>query len=197
MLTSGSGERKDYTPHPEGSFLAVCCDVFTKVKPNKYKGTIGNNGKEDTRDTVTKVCVSFLTEEAIEIDGELKPRYASYWATASLGTPDYPSNLRKFLKAWIPSLKDSDLQAFDADKLIGKGAYLTIAHHTTKEGKTYANVVGAMAPPKGATVPLIPSDFVRHKDKDNNAAPVTNDAPASYGNGPGGKGAFDDEQAPF
>jgi len=168
--------------------MAVCADVFTKVKPNKYKGTVGNNGKPDTRDTITSICISFLTDEVIEIDGTLKPRYASFWATASLGTPDYPSNLRKFLKAWIPALKDSDLESFDADKLIGRGAYLTIAHSVDAAGKTWANIMGAMTPPKGADVPKIPADFVRHKDKDA--------APQATQSGPGGSGAFD-EPAPF
>jgi len=188
LLTSGGSGSTNFTPHPEGQFMAVCADIFTKVKPNKYKGTVGNNGKPDTRDTITSICISFLTDEVIEIDGTLKPRYASFWATASLGTPDYPSNLRKFLKAWIPALKDSDLESFDADKLIGRGAYLTIAHSVDAAGKTWANIMGAMTPPKGADVPKIPSDFVRHKDKD--AAPQ---APQS---GPGGSGAFD-EPAPF
>jgi hypothetical protein len=158
VLTSGSSGSKDFAPHPEGQFMAVCADVFTKVKPNKYKGTVGNNGKVDSRETITSICVSFLTDEAIEIDGQLKPRYASFWATASLGTPDYPSNLRKFLKAWMPALTDAQLERFDADQLIGKGA----------------NVMGAMTPPKGATIPMIPADFVRHKDKsDASAAPAT------------------------
>ena len=188
VLTSGSSGSKDFAPHPEGQFMAVCADVFTKVKPNKYKGTVGNNGKVDSRETITSICVSFLTDEAIEIDGQLKPRYASFWATASLGTPDYPSNLRKFLKAWIPSLKDSDLATFDADKLIGRGAYLTITHSTDVAGKRWANVMGAMTPPKGASIPQIPADFVRHKDK--------GDAPAAPATQP--KSAFpENDNAPF
>jgi hypothetical protein len=188
VLTSGSSGSKDFAPHPEGQYMAVCADVFTKVKPNKYKGTVGNNGKVDSRETITSICVSFLTDEAIEIDGQLKPRYASFWATASLGTPDYPSNLRKFLKAWIPSLKDSDLATFDADKLIGRGAYLTITHSTDVAGKRWANVMGAMTPPKGASIPQIPADFVRHKDK--------GDAPAAVATQP--KSAFpENDSAPF
>jgi hypothetical protein len=81
------------------------------------------------------------------------------------------------------------LATFDADKLIGRGAYLTITHSTDVAGKRWANVMGAMTPPKGATIPQIPADFVRHKDKD--AAPQE---PAQ--SGPGGSGAFD-ESAPF
>lgn len=162
--------------------MAVCADVFTKVKPNKYKGTVGNNGKVDTRETITSICVSFLTDEPIEVNGAMVPRYASYWATASLGTVDYPSNLRKFLKAWIPSLKDADFNEFDMDKLIGRPAYLTISHSVGQDGKTWANIMGAMTPPKGASVPMIPHDFKRHQDKVEGeaAAQNTNDPKAGY-----------------
>jgi hypothetical protein len=74
------------------------------------------------------------------------------------------------------------------DKLIGRGAYLTIAHSVDAAGKTWANIMGAMTPPKGADVPKIPGDFVRHKDKDA--------APQAAQSGPGGSGALD-EPAPF
>ncbi len=83
--------------------MAVCADVFTKEMPNKYKGQIDGRGKMDNRDTITKVCIAFLTDELMDINGEMVPRYASYWGTATLGTVDYPSNVRKFIKAWWPS----------------------------------------------------------------------------------------------
>lgn len=153
--------------------MAVCCDVFTKEQPNKYKGQIlkfgKNKGKPDERETLTKVCIAFLTEEAIEIDGDLKPRYASYWASGSMGTSEYPSNVRKFLKSWWPTLTDAQIdEGFDLDKLIGQGAYLTIVQSTDDKGKTWANVIGIAQPPKGATIPVIPEDFVRHNDKPTN-----------------------------
>lgn len=165
VLSSGQASN-DYTPHPAGSFMAVCADVFIKTQPNKYKGQRNDKGKIDERETVDKVCIAFLTEEPIEIDGELKPRYAGFWASASMGTVDYPSNARKFLKGWWPTLTDAQIdEGFDLDKLIGKGAYLTIAH-AVKDGKTYANIVGTAQPPKGATVPQIPADFKRHQEKE-------------------------------
>lgn len=180
VLTSSQSSSKDYTPHPAGSFMAVCADVFTKEMPNKYKGQIDGRGKMDNRDTITKVCIAFLTDELMDINGEMVPRYASYWGTATLGTVDYPSNVRKFIKAWWPSLTDAKLETLDMDNFIGKGAYLTITNSTDKTGKVWANVIAAAQPPKGATVPLIPAEFVRHKDKDvqangTQAAPVTKD----------------------
>jgi len=153
--------------------MAVCADVFTKTLPNKYKGTPNDKGNVDTRDTITKVCISFLTTEMIEIDGTPKPRYASFWASASMGSIDYPSNARKFIKGWWPTLTDEQIDTgFDLDKLIGKGAYLTITHSTDKNGKVWANIAGAMQPPQGSPVPQIPADFVRHNDKVKEPAKV-------------------------
>lgn len=169
-----------FEPHPPGSFLAVLADVFVKATPNKYKGqimTMGKNkGKPDDREFIEKVCFAFLTEEPIEIEGELKPRYASYWASAGLGTAEYPSNARKFLKGWWPTLTDAIIDAgLDLDRFVGKGAYITITNSPDKNdpSKVWSNVVGAMQPPKGSTIPLIPADFVRHDAKAQQPAAAT------------------------
>ena len=179
VLTSGQSSSGNFTPHPDGTFMAVCCDVFTKEMPNKYKGQTNQRGQVDTRETITKVCISFLTEETIEIEGQMKPRYASYWGTATLGTPDYPSNVRKFIKAWFPKLTDEHMARLVLDQFVGKPAYLTITHSKSQDGKVWANVTGAMQPPKGANVPAIPADFTRHADKviEQQAAAQTAAAP--------------------
>lgn len=165
VLTSGSNNG-NYTPHPAGAYMAVLADVFTKDVPNKYKGSKNNRGQIDNRDTIKKLCLAFLTTEEIEINGEWKPRYASYWGSASWGTVEYPSNVRKFIKAWLPKLTDEMIESgFDLDTLIGKGAWITITHQVGRDGKTYANIVSAVTPPPGMNVPEIPSDFERHQDK--------------------------------
>jgi len=160
-----SDSSSNFTPHPSGTFMAVCCDVFTKEVENKYKGSKDYKGNIDTRDTLTKVCISFLTEETIEIDGQTKPRYASFWAAFKMGTSEYPSNLRTFLMAWYPTMTHEQVEDMDLDKLVGKAAYLTITH-SESGGKTYANVKGAAQAPKGVAAPAIPADFIRHKDKE-------------------------------
>jgi hypothetical protein len=170
-LNQGSGERKEYTPHPEGNFMATCCDVFTKTVPNKYKGSVNNRGQVDTRDNVEKVCIAFMTTETIEIDGKPKARYVSFWGNASWGTVDYPSGTRKFVKAWHPKITDAIIaNGFDLDKLIGQPAWLTVVQNTGKDGKVYANIVSAVTPPPGMGGPAIPADFVRHKDKEQQPA---------------------------
>ena len=73
----------------------------------------------DDRDTITEICIKFLTDHVVETKDDMQPAFVRYEASAS--TADN-SNLRKFLKAWFPALKDEDFKRFDADKLIGKGA---------------------------------------------------------------------------
>ena len=182
VVTSKTGGA-DFTPHEAGNFMGVCADAFIKEYPNKYKGQLQsfgkNKGKPDERETIEKVCISFLTTEQIDIKGEMKPRMCSFWAPSSLGSADYPSNLRKFIKGWFPTLKDDSFDRFDLDKLIGRNGWLTITQEKGNDGKTYANVVSATQPPPGVPSPTIPSDFVRHQDKPQ-AAPVTNDPAAKY-----------------
>ena len=158
MATILEAPKTDFVPHPEGTFVGILRDVYLKERPNPWKGGVNDKGQVDVRDTITEIFMEFLTDHEVEIEGKKMPGFTRYTATASLAEN---SNLRKFLKGWFPALKDIDFERFDADKLIGRGAYLTVAHRTDKKGNVWANVVGAMQPPKGSTLPTIPSDFVR------------------------------------
>ena len=157
--------------------MAVCCDVFLKEQPNKFKGQVNQRGQVDGRDTVTKLCISFMTTEMIEIEGKMKPRYASVWFSASWGTSEYPSNARDFVKTWQPKITDANIAKLDTEKLVGLPAWLTIVHNVGKDGKTYANVKSAVMPPPGQPAPLIPVDFVRHDAKPENAPAKAASAP--------------------
>ena len=198
MSTIIEAPKGNYTPHPEGTFMAVMADCWLETKPNPFKGSPRDKKDPskgvDTRETITEVILAFLTDEVVEIAGEMKPAYVRYRATASVAET---SNLRKFLKGWFPKLQDADFERFDADKMIGRGAYLTVAHRESK-GNTYANVVNAAAPPKGAAIPSIPSDFVRRKDKPapEPVANVTSDPPANYKAPIGVEGSEEDDDLP-
>lgn len=199
MSTIIEAPKGNYTPHPEGTFMAVMADCWLETKPNPFKGSPRDKKDPskgvDTRETITEVILAFLTDEVVEIAGEMKPAYVRYRATASVAET---SNLRKFLKGWFPKLQDADFERFDADKMIGRGAYLTVAHRESK-GNTYANVVNAAAPPKGAAIPSIPSDFVRRKDKPapEPVANVTSDPPANYKAPIGVEASEEDDDLPF
>lgn len=177
MSTIIEAPKSNFVPHPEGSFVAVLRDTYIATRDNPWKGMPRDKSDPskgvDTRETITEIFMEFLTEHEVEVNGKMLPGYARYTATASLAEN---ANLRKFLKSWFPALKDADFARFDADKLVGKGAYITVAHRESK-GNVYANVIGAMQPPKGVTLPEIPSDFVRHNDK---AEQVTSDPVEQY-----------------
>jgi hypothetical protein len=179
MSTIIEAPKSNYKPHPEGTFLATMCDCWLETKPNPFKGTPRDKKDPskgiDTRDTITELTIAFITDEVVEMNGDMKPAYVRYRATASVAEN---SNLRKFLKGWFPKLQDADFERFDADKLIGRGAYITVAHRESK-GSIFANVVNAAAPPKGSTTPTIPSDFLRKKERDARAAQAEASAPTA------------------
>lgn len=159
MMSNERRNDAEFDAHPEGSFMAVCRDIWIERKPNpKYPGT-NPWGNPEPQDLV-KVCIDFLTDEPIEINGKLMPRFIRFKANHTWGEK---GSLRDFVSRWNPAMgreENADLEA-----LVGAGAYLTIVHNPGSDGKVWANVKSVAAPPKGATIPLIPEGFVRHKDK--------------------------------
>lgn len=175
MATIIEAPESNFVAHPEGSFIAILRDTYLKTRPNPYKGKLNEKGNEDTRETITELFMEFLTSHMVDVNGKMMPGFVRYVATASVSEK---SNLRKFVQAWFPKLKDENYKHFDADKLLGRGAYITVKHNVSKKGETFANVIAAMQPPPGAILPVIPSDFVRHCDKA--AAPAQQAAPVQH-----------------
>jgi hypothetical protein len=56
-------------------------------------------------------------------------------------------------------------KSFDTESLMGKANQLFIVVERGEDGKDYAHVKGILPLPQGATVPAVPADFVRSKDK--------------------------------
>lgn len=54
---------------------------------------------------------------------------------------------------------------FDTESLLGKANQLFVVVEKGDDGKEYAHVKGILPLPAGATVPAVPTDFVRAKDK--------------------------------
>ena len=65
------------------------------------------------------------------------------------------------VSAWDPALGRSE--DADLETLVGRGAYLTITHKVGNDGTVWANIPNVAAPPKGATVPGVPSEFPRRR----------------------------------
>lgn len=194
MPTIIEAPQSTFVPHPEGTYIGIMRDAYLRTRPNPWKGQQRDRNDAskglDNRDTITELVLEFLTDHVVEVEGDMLPGFVRYVASASVAEN---SNLRKFLKAWFPKLKDEDFKRFDADKLIGRGAYLTVAHRTDKKGDVWANVVGAMQPPPGSDLPTIPSNFVRHQDKPENQVQQASSLTAGLGK----PGEVDDEPLPF
>lgn len=160
LMMSNDNTGTPIDAHPEGTFMAVCRDIWVERKPNpNYPGK--NRWGNDEQKELVRVCIDFLTDEPIEINGQMRPRFIRYKANQSWGEK---SNLREFVAKWNPGLGKMDKA--DLEVMVGKGAYLTITHDNGHDGKVWANVTGIAPPPKGAIIPAIPSDFMRHKFKD-------------------------------
>ena len=157
MWSNEKKESKTYEPHPEGTFMAVCRDIYEV--PNKKAGQVNKYGKVEPP---TKVRIEFLTDEPIEINGDMLPRLVSTQFNISWNEK---SSLREFVSMWNPAM--GKLDAVDPDKLIGMGAYLTITQSADQidKSKIWSNINGIAPPPRGMSVPTIPTDFVRRKDR--------------------------------
>lgn len=153
-------EDREFDIHPEGTFMAVCRDVWVERKPNPKAGQINQWGNEEPDDLVRAV-IEFLTDEPIEIDGQIFPRFISARLNYTWGEK---GKLRAFVSMWDSAMGKAD--DVDLEALVGRGAYLTVTHNPSADGsKVWANITTISAPPKGASIPAIPSNFIRHKDK--------------------------------
>lgn len=172
-----NGDRPKHEPHEEGSFAAVCVDNYTLTKPNPYKGQVNkfDPTKIDNRDTLTSVCLGFLTTETIEIDGVVKPRYTSFWAPLSWHEK---SKLRQAVAKWMPAFAMNE--DVNLDDLIGKPCMVSVKQYTKRDGSTGHGVDSMVPLPKGmeAMVPKIPADFERHDDREQRKAADGGGAPA-------------------
>lgn len=171
-LTPPVGSTKEYIPHPAGTCPAVLADVFVQVQENPFYGKVSKfNGKVDENPTRTRVSLVFLTDKLLPADsqGVQRPMQLNQWFKFGWGTVEYPSDLRNFVKAWFPTATDAQIEKTDLNKLIGRGAYLSVSHKV-KDGKTYVNAF-AMPLPQGMIAPRIPADFQRREQRQAAQAP--------------------------
>lgn len=130
----------DFTPPPEGVHRAKCyrfIDLGTQRV--EFKGEVKHQ---------RKVMLSFeLTDEMDEFDGQEAPFTVHQRFTWSMSEK---GNLRPFLEAWRGrKFTDADLApgGFNTKNLIGVPCMLNVTH-TTKEGRTYANIASISPIPK-------------------------------------------------
>ena len=136
-LTVNGSSASSIEPIPEGTHLAVCSMLID----------LGMQYSEQYKNSSRKVLIGWeIPEETIELDDGPHPRTISKRYTASLNER---SNLRADLAAWRGrDFSPEELAAFDLRNIVGKSCLINITH-STREGKTYANIGSVMALPKG------------------------------------------------
>jgi hypothetical protein len=160
--TSGGG---NFMPHPEGSFGAVCVDVYDE-------GLV-----EETWEGVTKmkhkIRVYFFCGEMGEPrdDGEQWPLLVSKRFTATLHEN---GALRPWLEAWRgKKFTAEELSGFDVESLLAAPAIVQVTQ-VTKGDRTYANIDFAGRLPKGMVPPEVPAGFKRRHIRDAEKAQQEN-----------------------
>jgi hypothetical protein len=144
LLTKNEG--KEFELPPAGTILAACyliADLGTQKR--NYQGHIKSRPE-----------VMFGWELA-ENDSNGKPFLIHKPYTASLHEK---ALLRKDLESWRgKAFSETELKGFDPVPFLGKCCLLSIVHNQVGE-KTYSNVVGIMALPKGTRAPSIASELI-------------------------------------
>lgn len=128
-----------FTPHPEGQFVAVCVDVID----------LGENVEQfqgQPAKLAHKCALVFRTGERNEATGEYIDIGREF--TASMNEK---ANLRKFLEQWRGKPYTNEQVERDGvpvDKLYGQPALLTVSHKQSNQGRTYANITACVGVPK-------------------------------------------------
>lgn len=141
MGTTARNSDKDFPKAPTGTHVARCYQVIDLGHQK-----IVWQGREKWQ---PKILISWelLGEDKME-DG--RPFSVSNRYTLSLSEK---SALRPILEAWRgKAFTETEADAFDVAKVLGAYCMLTVVHNNSN-GKTYANVAGVLAMPKGMPKP--------------------------------------------
>lgn len=132
LRTSKAGG--DFQPAPEGTHQAIC---YMSVDMGTQTTQWGER---------PQIFIGWELPEELRDDG--KPFIASRMYNNSIGT-HYESVFKTHLEAWRgKKFTEEEIARFDSDRLVGTHCLLTITHNTVGD-RTYANVVGVTALPKG------------------------------------------------
>ena len=142
LIISANTSGSSIAPLEAGSYPAVCYGLVD----------LGYQYSEAYKKGSPKILIMWeIPSETITIDGEEKSRVISQTYTVSLNEK---ASLRKDLQAWRgKDFTDDELKAFDIKKLLGAPCLLNIVHKESN-GRTYANIAGIMALPKGIKRPV-------------------------------------------
>jgi hypothetical protein len=135
-LTAKDPGGTGYDPPSEGVFQAVCYGIYD----------LGNQFSEKWNKTAHRVLITWETpEQRIDVEKDGKtinlPRAISKEYTLSLHSK---AQLRKDLETWRGrKFTKEELDGFDLQNILKANCMIQIMH-STKDGKTYANVAAIM-----------------------------------------------------
>lgn len=149
-IIATAGDTKTFEPAPAGVHVGVCVDV---VDMGELEVTYAGKTKKQH-----KVRVVWQLDT---LRDDLKPFLVQKRYTLSLNEK---ATLRKELESWRGrAFTEEELKGFDLEKLLGANAQLNI-QHATRDGNTYANVIGIIPLGKGMAK-IEAKDYVRMKDR--------------------------------
>jgi hypothetical protein len=156
MPIIAKGNKKDFTPAPEGLWPAVCIDV---VDLGMLKSQWGEAHKVQLRWALEEIDPK--TDKPFMV---VKPYTLSLHEKA---------NLRRELETWRGrKFTAQETEGFDLEKLIGVNCQLQIMHSAKDEGDVYANIQAIVPAAKGVVKIPIPSDYIRVCDRTKEAKPA-------------------------
>lgn len=141
-LVASAGEGGNYKPIEEGTYIALCYGLID----------LGEVYSENFDKCSHKCMILWeLDGETIKLDDGLEVnRSVSKTYTLSLNEK---SSLRKDLRAWRGrEFTEEELKRFELKNILNAPCQIQIVHKKTGE-KTYANIAGIMALPKGMKKP--------------------------------------------
>ena len=168
LLVKGK-EGGSFTPHPEGAFAAVCCDVQDLGWQESAKWGWKYNI------ALVFFCGEHTEEKEVEGVKKRFPMTVRKKFTASLGEK---ANLRAFCRSWRGG-KDFDAatikDGFDFERMVGADALIQVSHYEF-QGSTYAGIDSVMMLPKGTLGVAYPKDYQRLKDREGWEGPTPHPA---------------------
>ncbi len=160
--TSNGSTQKELIP--AGNYIARCYQmIHIGTVEQEFQGTLGMKDKVRIGWELPTELKVFNPEK-----GE-QPLVISNEYTLSMHEK---SSLRAMLKSWRgKDFTEEEAKKFDVTKLIGKPCMINIIHSKSKDGtKTYANIAGVTAMPKGMEAPpqINPTFVLSYDEWDEN-----------------------------
>lgn len=154
MNFPSKGGATDFKPLPAGSHFAVCDQIIDLgIQPGSDRYPSPKH-KVYIRWQVPKQRVEYTDKSGQKKEG---PRVIGKEYTASMHEN---ANLRVDLVSWRGrDFTDDEAENFDVSKILGLGCLISVVH-SSKGGKTYANIASIAGMPEGMPSPKAEGDLI-------------------------------------